>query len=78
MSVTKQELDQFHRFAAQTLAEAEGGVSWDELFVRWRSDHERADVNAAIREGLADIDQGRHQPAADAMEDIRKEFGFPK
>jgi len=78
MPVTKDELDHFHQFAANTIQHSEAEVSWDDLFIRWQSSRERSDINSAIREGLADVDAGRFRPATEAMEEIRKEFGFRK
>ena len=39
---------------------------------------EHLPINEAIRRGLADVEAGRPQPADQAMEKIRSEFGFPK
>ena len=78
MAVTQDQLDDFHRFASEKLNNGGANLSWDELFILWQSEHERDEINAAIREGLADVEAGRHQPAREAMEDIRKEFGFPE
>lgn len=74
--VTQAQVDSFHRFASEKLAGGGSDLSWDELFIQWRSISEREEVNAAIREGLADVEAGRCQPAVEAMEEIRKEFGF--
>ena len=76
MTVTQQQLDDFHRFASEKLANGSAELTWDELFIWWRSSRDRESVNAAIRQGLADIDAGRYQPADEAMEEIRQEFGF--
>jgi hypothetical protein len=78
MPVTQEELDSFHRFASQKLNDESADLSWDELFIHWQSARERDEVNTAIREGLADVEAGRYQDASDAMEEIRKEFDFPK
>ncbi|MBI2825195.1 MAG: hypothetical protein HYX69_10965 [Planctomycetia bacterium] len=50
----------------------------DELFMEWSDSRSRDEVNDAIRRGLADIEAGRHQPANDAMESIRQQFGLSK
>lgn len=78
MAVTQDQLDDFHRFASDKLANGGADLSWDELFILWQSEYERDEVDAAIREGLADVEAGRVQPANEAMEEIRKEFDFPK
>ena len=74
--VTQTQIDSFHRFASERLANGGSELSWDELLIQWQSTCEREAVNAVIREGLADVEAGRCQPAAEAMEEIRKEFGF--
>ena len=76
MSVTQTQIDSFHRFASEKLVNGGSDLSWDELFILWQSSCEREEINAAIREGLEDVEAGRCQPAAEAMEEIRKEFGF--
>jgi len=75
MTVTQAELDDFHRFASARVGAA-AEMSWDELFIEWQSTRDRDATNQAIREGLADVDAARHQPAEEAMEEIRREFGF--
>lgn len=76
MTVTQIELDSFHRFASDRLEGGGEEFTWDELFILWDSTRHRASVNAGIREGLADVDAGRYEPADDAMDEIREEFGF--
>ena len=76
VSVTQQQFDDFRRFASEKLANGGADLTWDELFIWWQSSRERDSVNAAIRQGLAEFDAGRYQPADEAMEEIRQEFGF--
>lgn len=76
MSVTVQQLEAFHRFGAEQLASRQGELSWDELFILWESRNHQEAVNAAICEGLADIDAGRFQSADATLADIRQEFGI--
>lgn len=76
--VTQQQIDDFHHFASERLGGDSVDVSWDELLIEWQSACERDAENAAIREGLADVDAGRYQPAAEAMEEVLKEFKFPQ
>jgi hypothetical protein len=76
MSITQTQIDSFHRFASEKIANGGADLSWDELFIQWQSDCERDEINTAIREGLADVEAGRCLPAAEAMEEIRKEFGL--
>jgi hypothetical protein len=78
MSTTREDLDSFHKFAAQRLAAGDSAVSLDDLFTEWNDARLRDEISEAIRRGLADVDAGRHQPADAAMETIRQKFGFAK
>lgn len=81
MSIAHDELESFHQFAEQRLKSG-GPQSLDELFDLWRiehpSDEEQADVHAAIREGLDDIEAGRFRPAADVMTELRAKYNVPR
>ncbi len=76
MSVTKEQLDSFHRFASERLDN--GDVSWQELFQLWQlenpTDEERAEVNAIIRQGDEDIAAGRGRPADEVNNELRRKY----
>lgn len=74
MSVTAEELEDFHRFGAELLGREDRELSWDELFVLWESRNNHGDVNNGIREGLADIGNGQFQSADEALAETREEF----
>ena len=76
MSVTPTELEAFHRFGTEQLAKGDRDLSWDDLMILWESRKNRESVNAAIREGIADIEAGRYEPLDDAMKSMRDEFGI--
>jgi hypothetical protein len=76
MSSAREDLDQFHQFASARLANETVGISLDELYIEWHDSRSREDVNRAVRAGLSDIDAGRIEPAEQAMESIRRQFGF--
>lgn len=76
MAVTQEELDSFHRFASERLNHG-SELSFDDLVIEWESIRDREEINTAIREGLADIDAGRHRPADEAMEELRQKYGIP-
>ena len=78
MPTTREELESFHEFAARRLKDASSEPSLDDLLMEWADSRDRATINEAIRRGLADVDAGRHEPADQAMEKIRQEFGFPE
>jgi predicted transcriptional regulator len=74
MAVTQDELDNFHRFATQRLNSCEADLTIDDLVTEWDSSRNRDEINAAIREGLADIDAGRTRPAHEVTEELRKKY----
>ncbi len=76
MTATKESVDRFYEFARRKLEAADAEVSWDELLIEWQSACDRDATNQAIREGLDDVDAGRHQPATEVMQELRSEFGF--
>lgn len=78
MSSTREDLDSFHQFAAERLASGKSAASLDDLFTEWHDRRARSEINQAIRQGLADVDAGRYEPADEAMETIRQQFGFAK
>jgi hypothetical protein len=78
MSSIRDDLDNFNQFAAERLAAGDSAASLDELFMQWHDRRDRDAIDRAIRRGLADVDAGRFKPADQAMETVRKDFGFPK
>lgn len=71
MTVTRQDLDSFHQFAADRLGISGSGITMDDLVIEWDSSRSRDEINAAISEGLADIEAGRHRPAGEVSEELR-------
>jgi hypothetical protein len=78
MATTREELESFYQYAAGRLKDGESEPSLDDLLMEWADSRDRPAINEAIRRGLADVDAGRHEPADQAMEKIRNEFGFPE
>ena len=76
MPITAEQLDEFHRFGNDQLSSGRGDLTWDELFVLWESRENSNDIDAAIRQGTADVDAGRFEPIGDALADLRSEFGI--
>jgi predicted transcriptional regulator len=76
MAVTQAELDDFHKFASKRIEAVPSEMTFDDLVMEWESLRDRAEINAAIREGLADVEAGRHRPARDAMEELRQKHGL--
>ncbi len=77
MTVTQRDLDGFYSFATRRLQSADKDLSFDELVVEWESLRDRDDVNRAIREGLADVNAGRHRTADEVKEELRSKYGLP-
>jgi predicted transcriptional regulator len=78
MAVTQDELDNFHRFATDRLRNGEADLTIDDLVIEWDSRRDRDEINAAIREGLADVDAGRTRPANEVTEELRKKHRIPE
>jgi len=78
MPVTFEEMQSFHEYARRRLKDGTPAVSLDELFMEWADRRDRSAINDAIRRGLTDVESGRYEPAADAMEKIRQQFAFLK
>ena len=76
MAVTKEELDSFHRFANTVVDEGEAELSLEQLVIKWRA-NQRAAVNDAIREGIADMNAGLGRPAGEVMEELSRKHIMP-
>jgi hypothetical protein len=72
MPVTVQDLAEFNRFAEQKLAV--GSADWPDLLRDWLETLNAADADAAIREGIADVDAGRTRPAREFMTEVREKL----
>jgi hypothetical protein len=78
MATTREELESFHQYAACRLKDGGSEPSLDDLLTEWADSRDREAINEAIRRGLADVAAGQHEPADQAMEQIRREFGLPE
>ena len=74
MGVTsKNELNDFHDFLAEQLANNGSQLTPEQALAMWR---ERADTIAAVREGLDAVAAGRTKPLADFADDFRQRHGI--
>ncbi len=73
MAVTEEDLKEFNRFAAEKLANG-GAESFSQLAAEW---DELREVNAAIREGIQAIAEGRTRPFAESQDEFRKKNNLP-
>ena len=80
MAVTEQGIDQFQQFAKSKLADGEEELTWPKLFQSWlveyTSSEERQEVNAIIRQGIADIDAGRSIPVDEVHDQLRAKYSI--
>lgn len=76
MPATKDQLDSFHRFAVDRLDQGPANLELDELLVEWYDTRERDNVNAIVRQGLADIDSGLGRSAREVTEELRRTHGI--
>ena len=71
MSVTREQLDSFHRFAARQLDNGGSELSLEQLLDLWRIENpapdERSESVAAIQQALNDMDAGDVGEPADAV-----------
>ena len=77
MPATLQELEHFHRFAADQLRHPDSAASLEELLARWRAVRERAETNVAVAEGLSQMKAGTGRPLDDFISDFRAEHNIP-
>ena len=73
MAVTKDDIQEFNRFVDEKLANG-GADSLRQLVAEWE---ERQEVNAAIREGIKAIDEGRVRPFNEAQDEFRRKHDLP-
>jgi len=76
MAVTKDDLQDFHRFADEKLNNG-GSQSLVELAGEWEAQRREMDETIAdIRQSHADIEAGRVAPVGDTFADVRKQLGL--
>ena len=76
MGISAEDFESFTHFGRSLLGSEKGPLSLDDLVVQWESVRNRDQINAAIREGLADANAGRHRPAQQAMAELRQRHGL--
>lgn len=76
MTINQSDLDSFHHFATNLLAESGRELELEELMRQWRAERDRAETVDSIRRGIADAETGRVHELADVDAKIRTELGF--
>lgn len=67
------ELEAFYAFGQGLISQGDAD-SLEEVLVAWDSEMERESINAAIREGIADVDAGRTRPASEVIAELRQKL----
>jgi predicted transcriptional regulator len=74
------DLQAFRLFIDEGLADSGAGLTLDEALARWdyenAPDEEREETRAAIRRGLADVDEGRVKPFEEFDREFRAKHGI--
>lgn len=76
MSVSLDQLDDFHRFALDHLQSSDA-ESIAELARQWEAAREREEIKEALAEAREDIKAGRYRPAEDVSRDMRRKYNLP-
>ena len=76
MSITLDQLNDFHRFAISRLGNG-GAESLTELAHKWQAARDRDEVNQALREATEDLQAGRFRPADDVLRDFERKYNLP-
>jgi len=78
VTVTKAQLDNFHKFATAQLDSGVEELSWSSIFDLWQLQNpttdERADIETALEQSLSDIRQGRTRPASEFISELREKY----
>lgn len=75
MTVTRQQLDSFHRFASERI-QSQPASSLDELLDQWRREAEQNEAVADVQQGLRDHADGKARPVDEAFADVRYRAGL--
>ena len=78
MSATLQELESFTHFAQQRLGAAEADLSLEDCVRLWRQRTEQQALLNDLQQGQADLEAGRAQPLAAAVDDVRQQLGLAR
>ena len=74
MAVTESDIQSFAAFVREQATGGGADLNITELAQEWDAARQRDEVNAAIREGLADIEAGRTRPAREFMTEVREKL----
>jgi hypothetical protein len=77
MPISEADLSDFTAFARQYIDADQPAPTIAELAQLWQAARQRAEVNAAIHEGLKAIDDGRTRPFVDSQDEFRRSRNLP-
>lgn len=78
MSITQTDLDSFHDFATQFLAQSKRELSFEQLVNVWQTERDQSATIEAIRRGVDDAAAGRMSDLAEVDARIRESLNFPQ
>lgn len=78
MAVTKDDLERFHKFAAEKLDNGGSQSSLEDLLELWRKEREHVETVDDIRQGVGDYEAGDAQPLAEAFDEVRRDLELGK
>ncbi len=77
MSASKQDLDNFYKFASSYMDDEETDLSMDELYRLWRAKEEHADCIAKLKAAYAELEAGdMGRPARDIIRESCERLGL--
>ncbi len=77
MPATLEDLEQFHQFARAQIRNGERVLDLSELVSRWHAEKERAEIQAIIDRGIAEIEAGNlGRNAFEATEELARKYGI--
>lgn len=74
MTITKKDLDSFHKFAAERLDRSSADSTLEELVSQWKTSREYAETVEDIQQGVDDYAAGKAQPLNEAFEQVRRDL----
>ena len=73
MTITQQDLQDFHRFGEEQLAGG-GTASIDDLVAQWKAKRERERSVSDIRKGIAEYEEGKAVSVDEAFAEVKEQL----
>lgn len=78
MPATVEEIERFRQFALERVKASDPAPELDELMMCWYDAEEQSEIDAKIRQGLADIEAGLGRSAREVTAEISRRLGLPE